>query len=168
MGRHTSGGDDRLGIAKNMLAGVDVPAAAVAGVAAGFAYVAAIALDLKVVDHEADDLRLLGGVFFRDRASARRTGLLMHLGASVGIGVSYAVLVRDRMPGPPWLRGAIFANVENAILYPLALLEDHHPAIKRGEIDRYWNATAFLQSILRHIVFGAVLGTLYERLRTPR
>ena len=163
-----SGVGERAGVGGQRLAEVDVSAAASAGVAAGFAYVAEMTLDLLVVGHRADDLRLLGGVLFRDRARARRAGLLMHLGASAALGVTYAALARDRLPGPPWLRGVVFANIENAILYPLALLEDLHPGIKRGEIDRYWTATAFLQSIPRHVAYGVVVGSLYERLRPTR
>lgn len=147
---------------------IDLPAATAAGVAAGLAYVAEMAIDLRAFGHNADDLRLLGGTLVRGGAAARGLGLLMHLGASVGLGVLYAAVARERLPGPPWLRGVIFANVENAVLYPLALLERHHPAIARGEIDRYWNATAFIQSIPRHVAYGAVLGALYERLPARR
>jgi hypothetical protein len=151
-----------------LLNGVDLTAAAVSGAAAGVAYVAEMAVDLKTIDYRADDLHLLGGVFLRDRSAARRLGLLMHLGASAGLGLLYAALAHDRLPGPPWLRGVAFANVENAALYPLALLEDYHPAIRRGELDCYWHRAAFVQSVPRHVAYGAVAGALYERLRTRR
>ena len=68
------------------------------------------------------------------------------------------------MPGPAWLKGVIFANVENVILYPITLFEDIHPAIRTGQVDRYFTWPAFWQSVPRHIAYGAVLGVLYERL----
>ena len=37
--------------------------------------------------------------------------------------------------------------------------------IRDGQIDRYWPLTAYLLSIPRHVTYGAVLGSLYERLR---
>jgi hypothetical protein len=51
------------------------------------------------------------------------------------------------------------------ILYPITLFEDIHPAIRTGQVDRYFTWPAFWQSVPRHIAFGAVLGVLYERLR---
>lgn len=150
------------------VSGADLPAATAAGAVAGLAFVAEMALELRLLDHETDDLRLLGGTFVRDRKAARGLGLLLYLGASVNLGILYAALARDRLPGPPWLRGVLFANAENAALYPLALLENRHPAIKRGELDRYWHPVAFLQSIPRHVAYGVVLGTLDDRLRAAR
>jgi hypothetical protein len=54
--------------------------------------------------------------------------------------------------------------VENVVLYPVTILEDIHPAIRLGQVDRYFNWPAFWQSVPRHIAFGAVLGILYDRL----
>src|SRR5829696_3418070 len=60
--------------------------------------------------------------------------------------------------GCPGKKGVIFANVENVILYPITLFEDNHPAIRMGQVGRYFNWPAFWQSVPRHIAFGAVLG----------
>ena len=73
-------------------------------------------------------------------------------------------LVEDRLPGSPWVKGVIFANVENSLLYPLTYLEDLHPAVRDGQVDRYFNWPAFWQSVPRHVAYGAVLGGLYARL----
>jgi hypothetical protein len=67
-----------------------------------------------------------------------------------------------RLSGPAWLKGIIFANVENVILYPITWFEDIHPAIRDGQVDRYFNWPAFWQSVPRHIAFGAVLGVVYN------
>ncbi|MCC2627045.1 MAG: hypothetical protein K0S14_695 [Thermomicrobiales bacterium] len=74
-------------------------------------------------------------------------------------------MLERRIPGPAWLKGVVFANVENAILYPVTRFEDIHPAIRTGQVDRYYNWPAFWQSVPRHIAFGAVLGMLYDRMR---
>jgi hypothetical protein len=147
---------------------VDLPAATVAGGIAALAYAGEQAADIAVTKHNADDLTLLGRFFVKNDSQARWLGLLIHLANGGFLGGIYAVLAHDRLPGPPWLRGIIFANVENAVLYPIAALEDHHPAIRDGQIDRYWTPVAFAQSIPRHVVYGAVLGSLYARLRRTR
>jgi len=137
---------------------------AIAGIAAAVAYVVEQEVDLRMFDHDADDLVLLGGLFTRQRHRARSIGLGMHLANGAIAGIVYARYVHDRLPGPPVLRGVTFALVETTAIYPLALLEDYHPAIRRGELSRYWNGTAFAQSILRHIALGAVLGSATARL----
>jgi hypothetical protein len=37
-----------------------------------------------------------------------------------------------------------------------------------GQVDRYFNWPTFWQSVPRHLAFGAVLGVLYDRLRSAR
>jgi len=91
-------------------------------------------------------------------------GATIHALNSLALASLYAMLAR-RIPGPAWLKGVIFANVENVILYPITRLEDMHPAVRTGLVDRYFTWPAFWQSVPRHIAFGAVLGALYERLR---
>ena len=73
-------------------------------------------------------------------------------------------MLERRLPGPAWSKGIIFATVENVILYPITLFEDIHPAIRTGQVDRYFTWPAFWQSVPRHIAYGAVLGVLS---RTP-
>jgi hypothetical protein len=144
---------------------VDVRAATVAGVVAGAVYIATQEIDNRLTGQNNDDLKLLGRLLVRDPTYAKLAGLPPHMVNAVIISAIYAAVAHDRWPGPPWLRGALFAVVENSVLYPLALLEEHHPGIKRGEIDRYLTLKAYAQSIPRHITFGAALGELYERLR---
>ena len=54
------------------------------------------------------------------------------------------------------LEANMFANVENVLLYPITRFEDIHPAIRTGQVDRYYTWPAFWQSVPRHIAFGAV------------
>ena len=145
-------------------AAVDLRAAALAGLVAGAAFVAVLEADLRLTGNNVDDLTFLGRPLVRDRTRARQVGIAIHTANSIALASLYARLER-RLPGPPWCRGVIFANVENVVLYPLTALEHFHPAIRDGQLDRYWTWPAFLQSIPRHGAYGAVLGPLYERLR---
>jgi hypothetical protein len=135
-----------------------------AGVAAAAVYALEQELDLRLFQHNADDLILVGGLVTSDRARARRIGLMCHLFNGATLGAVYATSLQQRLPGTPVTRGIIFAMAENLGLYPLALLEERHPAIRNGLLARYWNRTAFSQSILRHVAFGVVLGPLTARL----
>lgn len=149
-------------------AGNDIGAGAAAGVVAGAAYLVEMAIDLKVARHNTDDLYLLGRPVTSNQRLVRWIGLGIHLVNSATFGVVYARLLHDRLPGPPWLRGVAVANVENALLTPLAAFERSHPGIRNGELASYGNKTAFLQNVGRHIAFGAVLGAAYSRLRSRR
>ena len=143
----------------------DPKAALIAGLAAGTAYVATMEFDNRLSGINQDDLALVGRPLVEGPDHARTVGLPIHVFNSVSLALVYAALAHDRFPGPPWFRGALFAMLEDTVLYPLALLERYHPGIRNGEIDRYWNWSAYLLSIPRHVAYGAVLGSLYERLR---
>ena len=143
----------------------DLRAAALAGVVAAAAYAAAMEADLRLTGHRTDDLKLIGRPLVRNPTRAKPIGALIHALNGAILGVLYARSVRHRLPGPPWLRGVVFASIENAALYPLLRFEHLHPGIRDAQLDRYWHRTAFLQSIPRHLAYGAVLGALYERLR---
>jgi hypothetical protein len=90
---------------------------------------------------------------------------VIHLGNAAALGVVYAFLAESRLSGAPWRRGTLFASLENVVLYPLTALENRHAAVRDGQIDRYWNAEAFVQSMPRHAAYGATLGFLYDRWR---
>jgi hypothetical protein len=145
------------------LARVDPVAVAVSGLAAGAAFVAVLEADLRLTGRNVDDLIILGRPLVKNRDDARKAGLAIHAFNSVALAALYAV-VQDRIAGPPWLKGVIFANVENMILYPLTALEDFHPAVQDGQVAPYFTWPAFWQSVPRHVAYGAVLGVLYDRL----
>ena len=140
---------------------------AFAGAVAAAAYVAAMEVDLRLVNRNTDDLILLGRPLAPRREWAKPIGAVVHLANGAAFGMLYAA-VQHRLPGPPWVRGVVFFNVENAVLYPLTLLERFHPAIKDGQIAPYANKVAFLQSVPRHVVFGVVLGVLEARFNRPK
>jgi hypothetical protein len=146
---------------------LDPRVVAISGLAAGAAFVAVLETDLRLTGRNVDDLMVLGRPFTEEPAKARALGGAIHAVNSVALASLYALLER-RISGPAWLKGVIFANVENVILYPITLFEDIHPAIRTGQVDRYFTWPAFWQSVPRHIAYGAVLGVLYDRLRLAR
>ena len=146
---------------------LDPKAVAISGLAAGAAFVAVLETDLRLTGRNVDDLMILGRPFTEEPAKARALGGAIHAVNSLALASLYGLLER-RIPGSAWLKGVIFANVENVILYPITLFEDIHPAIRTGQVDRYFTWPAFWQSVPRHIAYGAVLGVLYDRLRPVR
>jgi hypothetical protein len=144
---------------------LDAKAVAVSGLAAGTAFVAVLEADLRLTGRNVDDLMILGRPFFADPTKARAIGGAIHALNSLALAGLYGMLER-RIPGPAWLKGVVFTNVENVILYPGTRFEDIHPAIRTGQVDRYYNWPAFWQSVPRHIVFRVVLGMVYDRVRS--
>lgn len=144
-----------------------VGGAITAGLIASLAYAAMMELDRKVTKSKVDDLVLVGRPFVPNRPElARPVGLVVHLGNGAALALAYAALAHDRWPGPAWLRGVLFLNLENLALYPIMLFSDHHPAVKDGQMDNYWSRQAFAESLPPHTVYGLLIGPLYERLRT--
>jgi hypothetical protein len=132
----------------------------VGGFAAGIAYLAAQSIDLKLTKNRTDDRILLGRLVPVPPSSTIATGTLMHLGNSLIVSAVYHLWIARRLKGPGWWKGVVFAMAENTLLYPLALLERFHPAVRNGEVDSYLSWTAYAQETWRHIAFGAVLGAI--------
>jgi hypothetical protein len=144
---------------------LDPKAVVISGLAAGAAFVAVLEADVRLTGRNLDDPMILGRPFTNDPTKARAMGGAIHTVNSLALATLYATL-EPRLPGPAWWKGVVFANIENVVLYPITLFEDIHPAIRLGEVDRYFTWPAFWQSVPRHIAFGAVLGVLYNRLRS--
>ncbi len=159
-----------LGIGRALAPQLDAGAAARAGVISVAAYTAVMELDRKLTGSRIDDLVLLGRPVVPNRPDlARPVGAALHLLNGAAIGLAYATLAHDRLPGPGWLRGVTALMVENLVLYPAMLpLRTVHPAMRDGQLDDYWNWPAFVESLPPHLTFGAMIGPLYERFRSGR
>ena len=131
-----------------------------AGIASGLAYLAAQEIDLRLAGTRVDDRVLIGRLLPVPKSQAVAAGTAAHLINSVAFSAAFRFVGRGALPGPMWLRGASFALAETVLLYPLALLEDFHPAIQDGTLDSYQSPTAFTQSVVRHLALGVVLGAL--------
>jgi hypothetical protein len=138
---------------------------AAAGAIAAVAWAAQQPLDKRIFDSDYDDVELLGKLVTRRRGWAP-IGLAIHAANGAAFGGAYS-LVRDRLPGPPWARGLLAAQIENFGLWPLGRVSDrHHPA--RGELPRLaGNRRALAQATWRHALFGLVLGALEDRASPP-
>lgn len=86
----------------------------------------------------------------------------IHLLNGALLGEIYAAVLKRFLPGPGWLRGAIFSEAFVVSAWTLTPLADkHHPMITSGELPRLATWTSFWQNIGRHLVFGLALGLLY-------
>jgi len=144
--------------------------ALLAGVAGAVAYLAAQEADRRVVNPRSNDLVLLGGMVTGNEAAWRPLGLAMHLLAGASFGLIFDRVAAPRLPGPYWLRGILFAQLENTTLWPLVLLLDRsHIAVKRGKLAPMNQPVYFVQGVWRHIALGAVMGALLQpRSAEPR
>jgi hypothetical protein len=139
-------------------------AGAIAGLASSAAYAFVQAWDLKMFDYPTDDFVLLGSMAPVDDDLARPLGVVMHLGNGAALGAAYTLIGHERLPGSPLVRGLTWTMGETFALYPLALLEHLHPAVRDGRLPSYLTGTAFIQQLLRHVAYGIVLGPMTERL----
>ena len=150
MGRIFSGRDDYSPVR-----------AGVAGAAGALAYLVEMRVDLAALRCPTNDLMLLGRPFSANRRAWPAIGTALHFFNGVALAQVYALLGR-RLPGPPWLRGLLFTQIENTLLYSVVPLFDRfHPAITAGELPRMFRPVPFVQQVLRHIAYGVVLGAVY-------
>ncbi len=147
---------------------VDTGAAVRAGVISVVAYTAVMETDRRITGSRIDDLILLGRPAVPNRPDvARPVGAVLHLANGAVIGLAYAALAHDRLPGPAWLRGVAALTIENLSLYPvMSVARNVHPAMVDGQLDDYWTWPAFVESLPPHLVYGAMIGPLYEHFRS--
>ena len=137
--------------------------AVLAGLAGSAAYLAVQSVDLQLVRFPGDDLKLLGMVATRRAPFWQLAGLATHLANGTLLALVYAALLRNRLPGPPLVRGLLVGQVENALLWPLVpyVIDRYHPAIRDGLLPPLNTRSYATQAILRHLAYGAVLGWVY-------
>ena len=145
------------------------PRAAAAGLAATVAYSIAMEGDMSLTRNRFSDVRFIEGLLTGEATPPRRMHWLawtIHLLNGVLLGEIYAAVMKRFLPGPNWLKGAIFGELFIVSAWWLTPLADkHHPMIKSGGLPRLANWTSFLQNIVRHLVFGLALGLLYKEER---
>jgi hypothetical protein len=133
--------------------------AALAGAAAAGVWVAVEPAIRRVTGGRHSQVRLLGGVV-APRGRWREIGLGMHLVNGAAFGLAF-----DRLGLRGAGRGAVAAEAENALLWPLVGVIDRiHPDVRSGA----WpplarNRSEFAQEVLGHAVFGGVMGALIPR-----
>lgn len=141
-------------------------AGAISGVPAGLAHALVNEIDRRALRHDADDLLLLSGMVIEDRSTARRVGLLAHLCTAMGFGAVWAIALRPTDERNAVRKGIAAGLVENTVLWPLVIpLDNHHPYILQGRMDRFNHPISYIQACLRHVALGYVLGKTYPRVR---
>jgi hypothetical protein len=152
-----------LGANVDWLTTIDARAALLAGGAASAAYLVVNEADCRLLRYPQRDLMLQGRLLPALEPVWPLAGLVMHAGFGATLALLYAAVGRDRLPGPAWLRGALWANLENCLLWPLTPLIDRwHPAARDGSMPPLANWRCFAQAVARHAVYGALLGLVYE------
>jgi hypothetical protein len=138
---------------------------ALAGAVAAGVWAAQSPLDARVFGVPYLDQELLGKLVTRGRGWLP-VGVALHVANGALFGAAYAHVAR-RLPGPPWARGALAGLAEHLATWPFVPLVDrHHPA--RGELPALaTEPRAFAQATWRHLLFGALLGSLERRLNPP-
>ena len=89
-------------------------------------------------------------------------GFALHVQNGAILGAAYARL-KPSLPGPAVLRGLLVGLIEHVATWPMTVLvERYHPA--RKELPKLAASRAFGQAMIRHAVFGIVLGVLEDAL----
>lgn len=134
-----------------------------AGGIAGTAYLLAMALDMRLASNRYDDLALWGGFLTPHPIRQRLLGAGVHYGLSIALAAAYGSIARFLPTWPGWVRGLLFLQVENALLYPgVPLLNTMHPEVRSGRLPSLRTWRYFWVEIVRHVAFGATLGALLD------
>jgi hypothetical protein len=139
--------------------------AALAGLLATIAYSVAMEEDYKLIGNRFNDVQFIQGLLGKAGHSNEGLALawLIHLLNGITLAQIYAAVAKRFLPGPNWLKGAIFTEAFVGSVWGLAPLADkYHPLIKDGEMPRLATWTSFWQNLLRHLIFGLTLGLLYD------
>jgi hypothetical protein len=142
--------------------------AAAVGLLATLAYSVAMEGDKILLGNRFSDVRFIEGLITSDQDKqgsprVRALAWALHLLNGVALAELYAAIVKRFLPGPGWLRGALFGELFITGAWCLVPLADkYHPLIKNGEMPPLANWKSFGQNLLRHLVFGLVLGWLYK------
>lgn len=129
------------------------------GAVAGTAYLAEMALDMRLTGNRYDDLVLWGGFLSRDPVWQRVLGAMGHFSLSVALAAAYEAAEPVLPDGPPWARGLLFTMGEHLLSFPTVGLGDFiHPAVKDGRLPSLMSWRYFWVETARHVAYGIALG----------
>jgi hypothetical protein len=124
---------------------------ATAGAVAAAVWAAQEPVDMRVFDVPYSDPKLLAKPF----GGSRVIGIPLHLANGATFGGVYSLLAA-RLRGPAALRGAAAGMAEHVATWPVMRF--------LPGVELWGNHRAFAQAVWRHLLFGAVLGVVYEHL----
>jgi len=129
--------------------------AALAGVAAAVAWIAAEPVAQRIFGTPYTDVRLLGRPVSRRRW--RAAGTVLHVANGAAGGIAF-----ERLGLHGWKAGVAVLQAENLAAWPLMLAVDRwHPDRRTGAWPPLLrNGRVFAQEAAVHAVYGAVLGLL--------
>jgi hypothetical protein len=139
--------------------------AAVAGTVATLVYSITMEGDTWITGNRFSDVCFLEGLLSGEKREKRLTILawVIHFLTGIALAEIYAAVIKRFLPGPNWLKGAIFGEIWVVGLWWLTPLADkYHPLIKNGQMPKLANWTSFFRNIARHLTFGLTLGLLYR------
>jgi hypothetical protein len=139
--------------------------AAAAGLIATAVYSVAMEYDKYLIGNYFNDVRFIEGIVEGKRQTRQGKAVAwgIHMLNGVVLAELYAAVVKRWLPGPNWLRGALFGELFITGAWTMTPVADkYHPLIKSGEQPRLANWRSFGQNLLRHFIFGLVLGLLYQ------
>jgi len=140
--------------------------AALAGLLATAAYSLVMEGDMYITGNRYSDVRFIQGLLARKSPQHNTFPLfawIIHFLNGVMLAELYAAVIKRFLPGPNWLKGAIYGEIFLASTWWMApLVDKYHPLTKSGELAKLSTWTSFFQNIVRHLIFGLVLGLLYR------
>ncbi|HCI78603.1 MAG TPA: hypothetical protein DHW02_02815 [Ktedonobacter sp.] len=139
--------------------------AAVDGLAATVAYSVAMEGDMILAKNAFSDVRFIEGMIAGTKSTpvTRTLAWVLHMLNGVALAEVYAATFKRWLPGPDWLKGSLFAELFVVGVWGLTPLADkYHPLIKDGQLPKLFTWKSFFQNLIRHFVFGLVLGLLYR------
>src|SRR3954449_136883 len=122
-----------------------------AGALAAAVWAAQEPLDIRIFGVPYSDPELLA----KPIGGSRAAGIPIHLAHGATFGALYS-LVASRIPGPAAVKGAAAGMAEHLATWPVVRF--------LPGVNLWGNHRAFAQAVWRHLLFGAVLGVVYERL----
>lgn len=140
--------------------------AALAGLLATAAYSLVMEGDMYITGNHYSDVRFIQGLL-KGKSPRQNTfplfAWIIHFLNGVILAELYAAVFKRFLPGPNWLKGAIYGEMFLASTWWMApLVDKYHPLTKSGELAKLATWTSFFQNIVRHLVFGLLLGLLYQ------
>ena len=87
--------------------------------------------------------------------ASRRVGSVIHMVNGALFGAVYSA-VAPRVAGPGWAKGCAAGMTEHLATWPLVRF--------LPGVNLWGNHRAFAQAVWRHLLFGAILGVVEERL----
>jgi hypothetical protein len=108
-------------------------------------------VDMRVFGVPYSDAELVA----KPLGASRKVGSVIHMANGALFGAAYGA-VAPRLSGPGWAKGSAAGMAEHLGTWPLVRFLPN--------VNLWGNHRAFAQAVWRHLLFGAILGAVEERL----